>query len=69
MTHMAELGIRPDVIEVCLNHISGTRARSRELTTDRNCCPSAAPPWKRALHIEGLVTGATANVVPLRRQS
>jgi integrase len=64
---MANLGIRPDVIELVVNHASGSRAgvagtyNRSELMPERR---AALERW--ASHIEGLVSGRAASVVPMR---
>jgi integrase len=68
VTQMAELGIAPHVIELCVNHISGARAgvagvynRSTMMVERR----AALERW--AAHVTGLVEGRRASVTPLRR--
>jgi len=68
VTGMAELGIRPDVIELCVNHVSGVRRgvagtyNKAELLDERR---KALRRW--ALRIEGLTSGEqTKKVVRLR---
>jgi len=69
VTGMSELGIRPDVIELCVNHISGVRAgvagtyNRSELLDERR---GALERW--AAHIEGLVSGKQAKVVDLAKR-
>jgi integrase len=64
VTGMAELGIRPDVIELCVNHVSGSRAgiagtyNRSELLTERR---EALERW--SAHIAGLVSGETSDKV------
>jgi len=42
VTGMAELGVRPDIIELCVNHVSGSRGGIAGVyTTTRSCCPNA----------------------------
>jgi integrase len=68
VTHMAELGIAPHVIELVVNHISGARAgvagtyNRSELMPERR---TALERW--AAHIAGIVSGRPAAVVPLRK--
>jgi integrase len=70
VTEMGELGIRPDVIELVVNHISGHRAgiagvyNRSELLTERR---DALERW--AVHVDGLVSGRAAKVVPLRQKA
>jgi len=67
VTGMAELGIRPDVVELCVNHISGTRAgiagtyNKSELLPERR---AALERW--SLHVAGLVEGRD-NIVDLKK--
>ena len=62
--HMAELGIRPDVIELCVNHASGTRAgiagvyNRSELMAERRAAMLA---WSRRL--SDIVHGTSADNV------
>jgi integrase len=66
VTGMAELGIRPDVIEAAVNHISGARAgvagtyNRSELLAERR---AALERW--ASHVAGLVAERPANVAPI----
>jgi integrase len=67
VTGMAELGIRPDVIELCVNHASGARGgiagvynRSKLMDERR----ASLARW--AEHVHGLVSGKAPNVTPLR---
>jgi integrase len=69
VTGLAELGERPDVIELTVNHISGSRSgiagvynRSELLRERRN----ALERW--SLHIQGLVSGEPSNVVALPKK-
>ena len=68
VTHMAELGIRTDVIELIVNHVSGARGgiagtyNRSELLDERR---DALRRW--ALHVvERIVRGDSAKVVRLR---
>jgi integrase len=66
VTGLADLGIRPDVIELTVNHVSGMRGgiagvyNRSELLTERR---AALARWGQ--HIAGLVSGEPANVVSL----
>jgi integrase len=68
ITGMAEIGIRPDVIELTVNHVSGTRAgvagtyNKAEMLDERR---TALVRW--AAHVQGLVIGRPANVVALHK--
>ena len=67
VTGLAELGIRPDVIELAVNHVSGVRGgiagvyNRSELLAERR---AALERW--AVHVERLVSGQAAKVVPIR---
>jgi integrase len=66
VTGLAELGVRPDVIELAVNHVSGRRGgiagvyNRSELLPERR---AALELW--ASHVEGLVSGREATVVPM----
>jgi integrase len=66
VTGMAELGIRPDVIELVVNHVSGHRGgiagvyNRSELMAERK---NALERW--SAHVEGLATGQANNVVDM----
>ena len=68
VTGMAELGIRPDVIELVVNHVSGTRGgiagvyNRSELLSERR---AALERW--AAHVDGIVDGQQAKIVPINR--
>jgi integrase len=67
VTGMAELGIRPDVIELVVNHVSGHRGgiagvyNRSELLGERK---AALERW--SAHVEALATGQSYNVVALQ---
>jgi integrase len=69
VTGMVELGVRPDVIELCVNHVSGSRGgiagvyNHSELLPDRK---TALERW--STHVAGLVSGGTDNVVALHQR-
>jgi len=68
VTGMAELGIRPDVIELVVNHVSGSRGgiagvyNRSELLPDRR---NALERW--AVQVQGLVSGEPDKVVSMAR--
>jgi integrase len=69
VTGLAELGERPDIIELCVNHISGHKAgiagiynRSVQIEARR----AAMERW--SAHIQGLVSGETTNVVAIAKK-
>ncbi len=67
VTGMVELHVPPHVVELVVNHISGTRAgvagtyNRSELLPERK---AALERW--AAHVQGLASGRPINVVPLR---
>ena len=64
---MAELGIRPDVIEKVMNHVSGTRAGVAGTYNRSELLPERREALERwAAHVEGLVSGRPAKILPLR---
>ena len=69
VTGLVRLGVAPHVVELIVNHVSGTRGgvagvyNRAELTEERRV---ALQRW--AAHVEGLVTDKPANVTALRRQ-
>jgi integrase len=68
VTGMAELGIRPDVIELCVNHVSGSRGGIAGVYNKSELLPERREALERwARHVQGLVTGETAEVVPIKR--
>ena len=69
VTHMIELGIAPNVVEACINHVSGHRAGVAGVynrATYREPKKAALQAW--ADHLEALVEGRepASNVVALR---
>jgi integrase len=68
VTGLAELGVRGDVIELAVNHVSGHRGgiagvyNRSELMPDRR---AAMERW--SAHVEGLVTDRPTRVVAIRR--
>jgi integrase len=67
VTGCAELGIRPDVIELTVNHISGTRGGIAGVYNRSEMMPERRTALERwAAHLEALVSGRAAKVVPLR---
>ncbi len=67
-TGMAEIGIAPHIVEAVLNHISGAKAGVAG-TYNRATYPAekkaALERW--AAHVEGLISGRPAKVVPLHK--
>jgi integrase len=69
-TGMAEIGIAPHIVEACLNHISGSKSGVAGTYNRAVYGPEKKVALERwASHVAGLVTGASANVVPMRRWS
>jgi len=66
-TGMAGIGIPPHIVEACLNHISGAKASVAGVYNVEQYEPEKRAAWERwASHVENIVAGKTANVVPLR---
>jgi integrase len=69
VTHMAELGIAPHVIELVVNHISGARAGVAGTYNRSELMPERRAALKRwAAHIESIVSGRPGSIVPLRKE-
>ena len=67
VTGMAELGIRPDIVELVVNHISGHRSGIAGIYNKSDLLPERKLALERwALHVIGLVSDGTDNVVALR---
>jgi integrase len=67
VTGMAELGIRPDVIELVVNHISGHRGGIAGVNNKSELLPERKVALERwAVHVTGLVS-AQPNVVAMRK--
>jgi integrase len=70
VTGMAELGIRPDVIELCINHVSGSRGGIAGVYNKSELLPERKAAMERwANHVTGLVGGGQANVASLRGEA
>jgi integrase len=66
VTGLAELGIRGDVIELAVNHVSGLRGGIAGVYNRSELMPERAAALERwASHVAGLVSGKPANVVDL----
>jgi hypothetical protein len=50
VTGMADLGIRPDVIELCVNRTSGLRSGVAGIATKASSCQNAKPRWRDGRH-------------------
>jgi len=69
VTGMAELGVRPDVIELTVNHISGHRGGIAGVYNKSELLPERKAALERwAGHVLGLVEGRSADVVILPRR-
>jgi integrase len=69
-TGMAEIGIAPHVVEACLNHVSGAKASVAGVYNRAAYAPEKKAALERwAAHVEGLVTGKAAKVVPMKAQA
>jgi integrase len=70
VTGLAELGIRPDVIELAVNHISGVRGGIAGVYNRSELLPERRAALERwAAHIEALVSGQSATVVSMPRRA
>jgi integrase len=67
VTGLAELGIRPDVIELAVNHISGLRGGIAGVYNRSELLPERRAALERwATHVQELVGARPKNVVSLR---
>jgi integrase len=67
VTGMAELGIRPDVIELVVNHAGGSRGGIAGVYNKSELLPERREALERwAVHVAVLVEGRPTNVTPLR---
>jgi integrase len=68
VTGMVELGVAPHVVELAVNHISGTRAGVAGIYNRSEMLPKRKEALDRwAAHIAGLVSGREAKIVSMRR--
>lgn len=68
VTGLAELGVRPDVIELAVNHAGGSRGGIAGVYNRSELMPERRAALERwAAHVEGLVAGRAGNVVPMVR--
>jgi integrase len=66
-TGMAEIGVAPHIIEACLNHISGHKAGVAGIYNRAAYAQEKRAAFELwASHLETLVTGRPAKVVPIR---
>jgi integrase len=69
-TGMAEIGIAPHIVEAVLNHISGAKASVAGIYNRAQYANEKKAALERwAAHIEALISGRPAKVVPMRRGS
>lgn len=69
VTGMAELGIRPDVIELCVNHVSGSRGGIAGVYNRSELLPERKSAFGRwAAHLAGLTAPKTDKVIRLRKR-
>jgi integrase len=67
-TGMAELGVFPHIVEACLNHVSGHKAGiAGTYNVAQYAAEKKAALERWGAHLEGLLAGRSANVVPLSR--
>jgi len=67
VTHLAEMGVRPDVIELTVNHVSGSRSGVAGVYNRSELMPERRAALERwSAHVAGLVNGDAAKVIPLR---
>jgi integrase len=67
VTGLAELGVPPHVIELCVNHTSGSRGGVAGIYNRSELMPERKAALERwARHVAGLVSGREAKVVPMR---
>jgi integrase len=67
VTGLADLGIRPDVIELAVNHRSGLRGGIAGVYNKSELLPERRAALERwATHVEGLVAGKPTKVVSMR---
>jgi integrase len=69
-TGIAEIGIAPHIIEAVLNHVSGAKASVAGIYNRATYAAEKKAALERwAIHIEGLLSGQSNNVVPLQRET
>jgi len=66
VTGMAELGVRPDVIELCVNHVSGSRGGIAGVYNHSELLPERKAALERwSEHVAALISDGTDNIVAL----
>jgi integrase len=69
-TGMAEIGIAPHIVEAVLNHVSGARASVAGTYNRAAYGPEKKAALERwAAHVEGLIAGHAAKIVPMRHKA
>ena len=69
ITGMAELSIRPDVIELCVNHVSGSRGGIAGVYNKSELLPERRAALERwAAHVRGLVSDKPQKVIALPKR-
>jgi integrase len=69
VTGMADIGVAPHIIEAVINHISGHRAGVAGIyNRSAYAVEKAAALQKWADHVDQIVTGKPAKVIPIRRR-
>jgi integrase len=65
-TGMASVGVQPHIIEACLNHVSGAKGGVAGTYNVEQYSGEKKAAFERwASHIEGIITGKAAKIVPL----
>jgi integrase len=69
VTHLNELGVPPHVIELTVNHVSGSRGGIAGVYNKAEMMPERKAALERwAAHIEGLVSGKSGKVLTMPKQ-
>ncbi len=69
-TGMSRIGIKPEVVEACLNHVSGAKAGVAGVYNRYSYLAEKKTAFERwANHIQAVVSGKRGNVVPIQRVS
>ena len=68
-TGLNRIGVAPEVVEACLNHVSGSKAGVAGVYNQYAYLPEKTAALERwADHVIGLVEGRAAKVVPMKRK-
>jgi hypothetical protein len=68
VTGLGDLGVRGEILELCINHISGTRGGVAGIYNRSTLLPERKETFERwALHVAGIVEQRPANITRLRR--